>query len=154
MWASTVPGAITYMVSLLSSGQLGSTVSVTDGPVVTSNTYREVVTVGYAGAEDDLSVEVTTSPEGWATSPDREQYAIRCAASVLRGDSGGMGLARTRAYELFGQIGGLISEDSTLGGLVMRAYLTDVSLRQSQTQAGAVATVSFSISIDAFTQGA
>jgi hypothetical protein len=149
-WSSTVPAALTAILGLFRSADLGGA-EVFDGPEVTGSSALEVVVVGWAGqASDTLAADGTVSAEGLAGSPDREQYEIRCAALVLDA-AGDLAAARARAYQLAAQCGALVAANRTLSGLVLRAGVAAQSLRQDQVQGGARATVEFSVACDAYT---
>ena len=90
------------------------------------------------------------SPEGLAVLPDRERYAVMCAAEVIDPGSD-LPAARTRAYALHAACGAAIAVDHTLGKAVLRASLGIGSLQQQQTSGGALARVVFPVNCEAFT---
>ena len=148
-WSSTVPAALTAILGLFRSADLGGA-EVRDGPEVTGSSALEVVIVGWAGqASDTLAADGTVSVEGLAGSPDREQYEIRCAALVLDG-GGDLMEATARAYQLAAACGAALAANRTLSGLVLRAGITSSSLRLDPVD-GARATVEFSVACDAYT---
>lgn len=149
-WASTVPTAIVNLVEALQASPDLVDTSVKDGPTVSGETLTEVVTVGFTDTEDTTSIEGIFAFEGAVNTPNREQYTIRCAASVMRGD-GDMPTARTRVYQLFAAAGDAIAADKTLGGVVMSARPSEMSLTQTQSSKGAVATITFDVAVDAYT---
>lgn len=150
-WSSTVPAALTALLTAMEAAPGLEGVDVRDGPVVSSTAAAEAVIVGWYGqAGDELAVDGTITQEGLAAQPDREQYVIRCAALVLNG-SADMTAARARAYELAAACGAAVAADRTLGGIVMSAYVTSQSLLQQQREKGALATVEFGVGCDAFT---
>lgn len=151
-YSSTVPAAITALVTALRTwpalGLAG--VPVRDGPELTQASGTEAVAVGYTGDQNQAAVTGTAAPEGMAAGPDREQYAITCAAEVI--DTGGsLPAARARAYQLHAACGAAITADRTLGRTVLRATPGPGSLTQQQTTAGAMARVVFPVQIDAYT---
>ncbi|MFI0718919.1 hypothetical protein [Streptomyces sp. NPDC021224] len=150
-WASTVPDALDALVAVFRSAPGLAGVTVFDGPVVTGSGQMEAVTVGVGDEEDPTAVEAQNAREGLAPSPDREQYTIRCAVLVLNA-TGDMGAARRRAYQMLGEIGGVLAADQRLGGAVMTARLGSSTLVQAQDETGAAATVTFSVEVDAFTR--
>lgn len=150
-WASTVPDAIAGLLAALRGSAALDGVAVFDGPVVNGSTAMEVITVGYTGGEDEDSADATEAIAGLSVQQQRERYVVRCAASVRNG-SADMAAARTRAYELVGYVGGVLTADKTLGGAVMKASLGAATLRQAQDSRGALATVVFEVAVDAMTR--
>jgi hypothetical protein len=61
---------------------------------------------------------------------------------------------RNRVYELIGLIAARIAQDHTLGGACGKSRLATAALAQAQTDSGPVATVMFTIFVDAFTRRA
>jgi hypothetical protein len=149
---SSVPAAITALVAAFrTSTSLGlAGVPVRDGPQLTDAAGLEAVAVGYAGDQNTDVVTGTASPEGMGVGPDRERYAVTCAAEVI--DPGGdTAAARTRAYQLHAACGAAIAVDRTLGKAVLIASVGIGSLRQQQTQNGALARVTFPVNVEAYT---
>lgn len=150
-WASSVPGALDALVTALRAAPGLADVTVFDGPVVTASGQQEAVTVGDIGdPEDPTAVEGQNAREGLAPAPDREQYTIRCAV-IVRVGGGDASAARHRAYQLLGEIGGVLAGDQRLGGAVMIAQLGSWSLAQGQDGKGALVTLAFNVDVDAFT---
>jgi hypothetical protein len=148
-WATKLPDAIDGLVTLFGAWPGLSGVDVLDGPTASQQTFREVLTVGWTGGDDESDAESTLLTEGLGGSPDREQFSVRCAAAVLRG-TGDLPAARRRAYELLSAAGAAIAQDRTLRGAVMRAMVASHSLAQDLTQQGAQVTVTFEVSCDAY----
>lgn len=151
MWASTVPAAIDGLVAMWSDSTALQGVTVVDGPRVSGATLKEALIVGWEGDDSTEAVTGGLSSGGLELSPDREQYTINCAASVLRAAKQ-MADARRRAYELFGFAAAELALDKTLRGAVMAARLGSMTLTQTQDSRGAVATVTFGVDVDAFTR--
>jgi hypothetical protein len=151
-WTSRLPTAVDALVAAFTEwpGLGGAGVTVRDGPSTSQATVKEVVSVGYTGAEDENSGESTLLTEGLGGAVDREQFTIRCVAVVLRGSDDITG-ARQRAYELLSQAGAAVAANRQLGGAVMRAMIASHSLDQAQTDRGAQAAVAFEVSCDAYT---
>ena len=149
---SSVPAVIAAIVTAFrTSAALGlAGVPVRDGPQLVSATDQEAVAVGYTGDQNEDVVTGAASPEGLAVLPDRERYAVMCAAEVLDVGSD-ITAARTRAYQLHAACGAAIAVDHTLGKVVLRASLGIGSLQQQQTGGGALARVVFPVNIDAYT---
>jgi hypothetical protein len=150
-WSSRLPAAADALVAAFTewAGLGGAGVTVRDGPSTSQATVKEVVSVGYTGADDENSAESTLLTEGLGGVVDREQFTIRCVAVVLRGSDDVAG-ARQRAYELLSEAGAALAADRKLGGTVMRAMISSHSLDQAQTDRGAQAAVAFDVSCDAY----
>ena len=151
-YSSSVPAAITALVAAFktSTGLGLAGVPVRDGPQLVSGTDAEAIAVGFTGDQNESVVEGAASPEGLAVLPDRERYAVMCAAEVIDPGSD-IVAARTRAYALHAACGAAIAVDHTLGKAVLRASLGIGSLQQQQTSGGALARVVFPVNCEAFT---
>lgn len=150
-WSSSVPAALSALLAAFRAAPALSGTDVRDGPLVTGSPALETVLVGWYGQMSDLlAVDGTVAMEGLGGIPDREQFAIRCAAMVMDGQ-GDMTAARARAYVLAAACGAAVAADRKLAGTVMRAVYGTQSLRQEQRPDGAVATVEFTVECDAYT---
>ncbi len=149
-WESRVPATLDALVALF-SGVSSLQGIVRDGPTVTGDAAQDIVLVGYTGVDDAGAADGTLIPEGMALEPNREQFSVQCAALSLRGNQD-MGDARRTAYAMFAACGAALISDHTLGGLVLRAAISDYSLTQEQTDGGALASVLFSVACDAYTE--
>jgi len=148
-YASTVPAALAAITTAFTAAPALAGVEVTDGPPQRNSAALEALSVGWSPSEDVDAVEVTTSAEGLAV-PDREQYLIHCSLGVLNGDRD-LTAARARAYQIHGAAGATLAGNQSLGGVVMSAQMGDHSLRYSDTDAGMLARVNFTIRVDAYT---
>ncbi|UNZ20624.1 hypothetical protein [Streptomyces sp. 891-h] len=149
-WGSTAPIALSALLATIQTADGLAGVDVRDGPTVVDKAALEVVSVGYAGGDEELDIEAEVEPEGMAASPDRERYTIQCAAAVLNG-AGDISAARSRVFELLAACGAAIARDRTLGGTVLQASVGSWSLRQTQDDRGATAMATFGVAVDAFT---
>lgn len=149
-WASTTPVVIPKLVELFRLADGLSAQMVLDGPVAMDSGLREALSVGYSGDLDAVAVEGDLTDAGMSITPDRERYTVQCAVWVLNG-AGDMSAARARAYEILAAAGSALAANHTLDGLVLMARVSTVSLAQSQTSQGAVASIVFGVSVDAFT---
>jgi hypothetical protein len=151
-YSSSVPAAIAALVAAFRTwpglGLAG--VPVRDGPQLDRASGLEAVAVGYTGDQNEDVVTGTASPEGMGGLPDRERYAVMCAAEVIS-PSGDITAARARAYELHAACGAALAVDHTLGKAVLRASLGIGSLQQQRTDTGVQVRVVFPCNIDAFT---
>jgi hypothetical protein len=142
-WGSTAPAAITALVATL---QAGMTTRVLDSAVVSDAGGKEVVNVGWQ-TEDQAPVEMTFDP--YASAADLETVVINNAVRVIT--SKDAVAARARAFVLFNQVGTLIKANRTLGGAVMRAWVSSGSLDAQQGRGGALATILFAVTYEAET---
>ena len=82
MWCSSVPAAITALLAVARAAESLNGVTVTDGPVISAGSFPAgVLTIGYPGGDEDTAADVTATPDGWGSQPDREAATISCGAS-------------------------------------------------------------------------
>lgn len=149
VWTSRLPAAMDALVTAFAAAPELNGVTVRDGPSVSQAVVREVISVGYTGADGENDADSQLMTEGLGGVSDREQFTIRCVAAALRGTTD-LPAARERAYELLSAAGAAIARDRTLGGAVMRAMIGSHSLTQGQTSDGAQAVVVFTVECDAY----
>lgn len=150
-WQSRVPAVLDALVSLWdSTPDLAGLVQ--DGPVPIESPGLEILAVGHDDADGDgTSTEGLLSAEGMGSRPDREQFTVSCLVAVVDGANDARA-ARLRAFDLLSAAAEALAGDRTLGGIVMRAHVQGVSLRQLQTgEDGAKAQVFFTVVCDAYT---
>lgn len=145
---STVPAVLDAIVALAAAALPG--VLVSDGEPLDPSS-DDIVVIGFNGTPGDAVVTATLTNEQMAVGDDREQYEIACLASVWRGGQRDAKAVRDRAYELVQTVANALAADSRLGGLVMMAGLSAGEYAPLQTDQGAVATLHFTITVDAFT---
>ncbi|MEU0831296.1 hypothetical protein [Streptomyces sp. NPDC005969] len=149
MATSAVPAAIDALLAILRAAPALAEVRIVDGPPSVNLTERHRIYVGWSpGAEQ--AVDIT---QGFASAGARtrdEDFSIACYAETRAGDKD-MTLRRTMAFQLLAAV-----EDSlratndaptapTLSGTVQWAHLTAGSLVQEQSDAGALAGLSFTV---------
>lgn len=150
-WTTTVDAALSALVAAFQGSADLADTAVSDGPATVDKGTGKLLTVGHqANNGDDLSVSVETSPEGWANGPQRETFEVYCSASAFVGDDD-QAMARAAVFPIYNAACAAIIADPTLGGVVMRARPSGWILHQSATTQGRVATVNFSITVDAYT---
>lgn len=101
---------------------------------------------GLASSDDGMSAEQQASSTGPGTWRD-ETGEITCSAWAWSG--GELETVRAQAQELFALCEGVIYTDPSLGGALpttSRAQVTEVAIRESQTDKGPVVRVSWSVS--------
>lgn len=121
------------------------------GPIRDSEVTDDVIAIGYRPEDEDVVVDTRTR-EQMSAAPDDERYDILSVASSWRGRVTDQKTVRDRAYELVDLLAAQLAADQTLGGVVMRAYVSSTSLGQAQTTEGATATVRFTVSVRAMTR--
>ncbi|WP_433225603.1 hypothetical protein [Actinomadura formosensis] len=149
MSVSTVPAVLDALVARARAAL--PEVQVLDGGPH-RDTDPDVVAIGFTGDPGEAAVEDTRTREQLATSPDRERYEITSLASSWRGEEHDAKAVRDRVYEMLDALAAELERDQRLGGLVNRARLSSGAFAQEQTNKGAVATVRFVVSVDAFTR--
>ncbi|MCP2339166.1 hypothetical protein [Actinomadura rupiterrae] len=147
MSVSTVPAVLDALVQRVGLALPG--VQVTDGQPVDVEP-PDTVCIGFTGTPGEAVVVSMLSPEQMAVTPDRESYTVACVASCWKGHERDAKAVRDRAYALVDAVDAELARDPTLGGLVLRARLATEELIPEQTAEGALATVKFSVSVDAF----
>jgi len=124
-----------------------------DGAIVSDASSSEAVVIGWVSAEDGTGVvQGVSTVDGGGPAPAHESYTIRCGILVNDGNASRLPAARDRACQLYGQIGQVLAEDPTLGGLATLVNLSDFSLDQVQDAAGATVTIAFGVAVDAYTR--
>ena len=150
---SSVPAAIGGLVAAFRTSPLLGVagVPVRDGPELVSGTDAEAVAVGYTGDQNEDVVTGAASPEGLAVLPDRERYAVMCAAEVI--DPGGdLPAARARVYAAARGVRRGHRHRSHPRERPYSARSIGIgSLQQQQTSGGALARVVFPVNCEAFT---
>ena len=145
---STIPACLDALVQAVRAALLG--VQVIDGQPV-EELEPDVLMIGFTGQPGEAAVTSTLTREVYARSPDREQYDVACLASSWRGDTDPK-VVRDRAFELVDAVTGVLADDQTLGGAVLRARLSAGSVIPEQTTDGATCTVGFTVHVDAFSR--
>ncbi len=151
-WASSVPGAMRNLVSILQAAPALHGVTVLDGPTVTEDVINEAVTIGYDDGVTGSAVTSASEADGISRARDQESYTVNCAVEVLLGSSTDLPAARERAYVILGAIGKILAVNQRLNGAVMIAQLGQHNLSQGQPPEGALARIVFGIDCEAFTR--
>ena len=145
---STIPACLDALVQAVRAALPG--VQVIDGQPV-EELQPDVIMIGFTGQPSTAAITSTLTREVFARSPDREQYDIACLASSWRGETDPK-VARDRAFALLDAVAGVLADDQTLGGVVLRARLSAQAVVPEQTTDGATCTVAFTVHVDAFTR--
>lgn len=149
MSVSTVPAVLDALVTLTRLAL--PEVQVLDGGPH-RDTDPDVIAIGFTGEPGQVAVEDARTREQLATAPDRERYEITCLASSWKGEEHDAKAVRDRCYGMLDVLAAELERDQRLGGLVNRARLSVADFAPEQTNKGAVATVRFTIAVDAFTR--
>lgn len=149
MSLSTVPATLTALVAV-ARAVLPETVYVYDGQP-DEDVPDECVVIGFTGDPLAAAVEDTRSVEEITRAVDRERYEITSLATSWLGEDASMEEVRARAYGFIDLIAARVAQDHTLGGVVGKSRVGTTALAQMQTSTGAVATVMWTLSVDAFT---
>ena len=148
-WESRVPAVLDALVSLWGAVPELADI-VLDGPIPVDSAAMEALSVGDDDDDDGISTEGLLSAEGMGSRPDREQFTVSCVIAVMDG-ANDMRAARLRAFDLLSAAAEALATNRTLGGVVMRAHVQGLSLRQLQTNGGALARVLFTVACDGYT---
>lgn len=113
--SSRVPAVLDALVALFRA-ELDDDVTVTDGPLVTDDTLRNVVCVGWDGDDtgDGQAVEWAQQYQGLGAPVKDERIQVTCVAICWDGDDD-MTATRTRLYVLFALIEAALRADKSLG---------------------------------------
>lgn len=149
MTYSTVPGVLAALV-VKARDMLPEGVTVYDGQP-DSDPSDECVVIGFTGNPLEAAVEDTRSVEEMTRERDRERYEVTNLATSWLGEETDMEAVRLRAFSFVDVLAAALAADQTLGGACMLARIAVVGLAQMQTTRGAVATIQFTVSVDAFT---
>lgn len=149
--SSSIPAALDALVSVAKFALAGTDAQVLDGGPVT-DLKQNYVCIGFTGTPGEVAVTLTQSPGGLSAGRNLESYDVACQASSWLGEQTDAKAVRDRAFELVDLLAEHLVSNHSLSGAVMRARMFTTALIPEQTTKGAVATVGFTIHIDAFTR--
>ncbi len=148
---STVPAVLDYLYDMCSLGL--PELMVTDGmPKPPKDAEPNILCIGFTGIPGEPVVENNRELRQLASKPSSEEYGVICLASSWRRHDTDTKKVRAIAYGIIDSVNELLVNDHTLGGLVMRAMINSEQYAQEQTSMGVVATVRFTIYINAVTR--
>lgn len=146
---STVPAVLDTLIARLAASL--PDVQVCDGEPIDPQ-KNDIIAIGFNSNPGDPIVTSTLTIEQMQADPSRETYEIACLASSWRGGVHDAKAVRDAAYGLVQAAADELAQDPRLGELVLLARLSAGEYAPLQTDQGAVATVHFTITIDAFTR--
>ncbi|EGX60094.1 hypothetical protein SZN_09236 [Streptomyces zinciresistens K42] len=152
MATSAVPGVIAELLSILRTPAIPD-VDVIDGPPTDDVNTQDLICIGWT-PDGDQAAELQQNFNAAGARTRDETIAITGTVDVWSGDSD-FAAARGRVFALLGEIEQRIRatgpnpEAPTLNGAVLWAHLTSGALRQSYTDQGARAALSFTVSCHA-----
>lgn len=152
MSLSTVPHVLSSLVDLVSAAADDDTEVLYGQP--DHEVEGDVIVIAFTGVANEAAVEDTRSVEELTRERDRERYEVTCMLSSWMGSDTDLKAVTERAFELLDLVGSVVAADQTLGQTCMRARVGFNALAPTQTQDGAVATIQFRVSVDAFTRRA
>lgn len=153
MATSAVPGAMTALLAVLRAAPALSDVQVIDGPPTTDMADPDIIAVGWSPEGDQSAQLVQTFNAAGARTRD-EDFEITGYIDCWRGDQE-FSTVRARAFTLLAVVETAIRASGadptapTLNGAVMWAHLTGGVLRQSFTDQGTRAALSFTVTCHA-----
>ncbi|WP_030975129.1 hypothetical protein [Streptomyces sp. NRRL S-1824] len=149
MATSAVPAAVDALLAILRAAPALAEVRIVDGPPSVNLTERHRIYVGWSpGAEQAVDITQNFASAGARTRD--EDFGIACYAETRTGDKD-MTLRRAKAFELLAAVEGALRATNdaptapTLSGTVQWAHLTAGSLVQEQSDGGALAGLSFTV---------
>jgi len=149
--SSTIPAALDALKAAAEFALSGQIVQILDGGPVTQ-ADQNLMCIGFTGVQGEAAVTVTNFSGGAASAPNRESYDVICLASSWLGEQHEPKPVRDRVFELVDALAAELARDKTLGGAVMTSRMFTTALIPEQTTKGAVATVRFTVHIEAFTR--
>ena len=153
MATSAVPGAITALLAVLRATPALSDVQVIDGPPTTDMADPDIIAVGWS-TDGDQSAQLVQNFNAAGARTRDEDFEITGYIDCWRGDQE-FSTVRARAFTLLAVVetairaSGPNPEAPTLNGAVMWAHLTGGVLRQSFTDQGTRAALSFTVTCHA-----
>lgn len=158
MLTSRVPAVIDYLVAAFTAaatlGAAADPVTVYDGPALSGATPQLVLWVGLDDPDAEGYTVAAETDSAWAAlgaQARNEQITVHCVALAWSGDRI-VKTARDQAFGIVGAVETLLRADVMLGGTLVSGQCQVIvgSLRQGQSDNGAVAQVPFRI--DAFSR--
>lgn len=152
MATSAVPNAITQLLALLRDPPIENA-DVIDGPPTDDVNTQDLIVIGWV-PDGDQAAELQQSWNAAGARTRDETFAITGWIDVWSGDTD-FAVVRARVFELLGEIEqrlratGLKPEAPTLNGAVQWAELASGVLRQSHTEQGVRAALSFAVTCHA-----
>jgi hypothetical protein len=153
MATSAVPGAIAALLAILRAEPALAEVLIVDGPPVQDMADPDLIAVGWS-TESDQAAAMTQDFNAAGARTRDEDFEITGSIDCWRGDHD-VSTVRDRAFALLGVVENAIRASGpnptapTLNGAVLWAHLTSSVLRQSLTEQGTRATLSFTVTCHA-----
>lgn len=153
MATSRVPDAIDALVDLCTTSALLKGVTVTDGPPLSDLSDEDHLFIGWSPDAANAASIVQDFASAGARRRD-EDFTISCYAESRSGDTG-MKAIRRRVFTLVAAVETILRatdaepEAPTLRGAVAWAHITAGDLFQPQTQDGALAGLTFTVTCHA-----
>ncbi|MFF1348508.1 hypothetical protein ACFVZJ_21435 [Streptomyces sp. NPDC058322] len=149
MVTSAVPAAVDALLAILRAAPALADARIVDGPPSVNLTERHRIYVGWSpGADQAIDIAQDFASAGARTRD--ESFDIACYAETRAGDKD-MALRRTAVFELLAAVEVALRATSdaptapTLSGTVQWAHLTAGGLVQEQSDGGALAGLSFTV---------
>ncbi|MFF9285395.1 hypothetical protein [Streptomyces griseosporeus] len=152
MATSAVPAAIAQLVAILRSPPIPDA-DVFDGPPVDDVNLQDFIAVGWV-PDGDQAAELNQTFNAAGARTRDEDFVITGWIDTWSGDTD-FTTVRTRAFQLLGELEqriratGTNPDAPTLNGAVLWAHLTAGVLRQTHTEQGVRAALSFAVTCHA-----
>lgn len=143
-----VPAVIDYLVATFRAN-VPPRVQVFDGPPVGDAMPPEFVAVAYAEDEESSAVDGESVLSNFGNNVYAETFSVRCQISSFTGDAE-LKPRRNRVSAIYATLVGLIRADPSLGGIVRRPGMAEVSgfaWRQDPNQDGTDVTAVFDVQV-------
>ncbi|MFE1925797.1 hypothetical protein ACFW91_24900 [Streptomyces asoensis] len=154
MSTSTVPAAITQLLAILNARPaLQQDVLILDGPPAHDVSRLDLIAVGWS-PDGDQAVDMAQEFNAAGARTRNEMYAINGVIDVWNGGDS-IAVVRDRVFALFAEIEDAIRASGSnptapdLNGAVLWAHITRGVLRQTFTEQGARAALTFAVTCQA-----
>lgn len=149
-----MPNAITQLLAILAARPaLQNGVLILDGPPTNDVSQADLISVGWS-PDGDQAAEFAQDFNAAGARTRNESFSISGVIDVWNGDDS-IAAVRRRVFELFAEIenalraSDLNRDAPTLNGVVLWAHLTRGVLRQTFTEQGARAALTFAVTCQA-----
>lgn len=143
---SAVPQVISALIAVLQAHPGLSGVQIVDGPPVVE-LQQDAILIGFTPVGTEAA---STDEEPSGLKGDRETIRIQNLATAWRGNEQDISAVRARSYELLAEVRTALKGNLRINDTAARGRITRTGYMPEQTTKGAIADVSFTITVDGF----
>jgi hypothetical protein len=144
---STIPAVLDAIIAGITAAADDST-QVIDGQP--RNLEDDYIAIGFMQNPDQVAVSIQDTADSASLASVREVYEIACEVSSFVGDEDGQKAARDRAFQLLAVVDGVLAANRHPADIGGPAQIIVGGLLQGVIGTGVIATVQFTIRIDAW----